>query len=507
MLYSENLRVLWYRYFLMDLAAYLVATLGVAYAKFGFDFRTINVRAYLVAVMLLGILVLVGLYFSGVYETESLLNVQSLTYAKIMLMAAMAFYILSFYIRGVSFSRVFFTLVFPAGLILSLSWRATLIAYHRRTLGEDIRRPFLAYGFEGEAAELLRRLESETHIRILKEYPTAYPILERLAALSETAAGRERSIRASEPYPAGLSSRVHTAQKRWQGNEEQPQGPHQGPPQGPLGLEMLGGADKPGLILCESERIPLQELVEYCELNYIPFFIVPSINRHISLPFQVMNSNQLLVFGTKDRLLEGASSRLKRFFDIGLAVLGIGLSSWLMLAIWVLVRLTSPGKGIYAHVRLGLNGHPTRIYKFRTMYQDAEERLHALLQNEEMRSEFQANFKLGQDPRVTRLGRMLRRTSLDELPQLFNILKGDISLVGPRPIVPEELDKYGEHARIILRVKPGLTGFWQVNGRSDVSYAERIRLDLYYIHHWSLFLDLRILLKTVPVVLKGRGAQ
>ncbi|MHB1651428.1 MAG: sugar transferase [Desulfitobacteriaceae bacterium] len=493
MLYSESLSVLWYRYFLMDTMAYLLATLGVAYAKFGFDFRTINVGAYLGAIILLGILVIVGLYFSGVYETESLLNIQSIVYAKVILVDAMAFYILSFYIRDVSFSRVFFTAVFPASFVMSLLMRAALIAYHQRTLGEDIRRPFLAYGFDGESVDLLRRLESETNIRILKEYPTAYPILERLAALTETAAGRERRTNSSEESPARISL---LANKRIEREEGLPQG-----------LEQLSGGDKPGLIICESESVQLKELVEYCELRYIPFFIVPSINSHISLPFRVMDSNQLLVFGTKDLLLEGASKRLKRFLDIGLAALGIVLTSWLMLAVWVLVRVTSPGKGIYTHVRLGLNGRPTQIYKFRTMYRDAEERLREMLRNEGVRIEFQENFKLEQDPRVTSLGRLLRHTSLDELPQLFNILKGDISLVGPRPIVPEELDKYGEHARVILRVKPGLTGFWQVNGRSEVSYAERIRLDLYYIHHWSPLLDLRILLKTVPVVLKGKGAQ
>lgn len=506
MFYSENLRALWYRYFLADLIAYLAAAMAIAYAKFGFDFGTINIKAYFMMLLVLGILVAVQLYFSGAYETESLLDVHSLTYARVMLVTAMAFYVFSFYIRGVSFSRVYFTAVFPTGLVLSLCLRALLIAYHKRTLGDDLRRPFLAYGFEGDAVELLRRLESETEVRIIKEYPIGYPILQRLAAFAEAAAGRERkggtaalSLPRTRPA-AGLGGRNAVLRLGATAPEIEREEIE------PLGIELVDSLEKPGLIIYESEQIPIQELVEYCELNYIPFYIVPSINRHVSLPFRVVDSS-LLVFGTKDKLLEGASSRLKRFVDIGLALLGIALTSWLMLLVWTLVRITSPGKGIYVHERLGLNGRLTRIYKFRTMYEDAEERLREMLKDEKVRKEFEANFKLENDPRVTKLGRLLRRTSLDELPQLFNILKGDISMVGPRPIVPEELEMYGEHARIILRVKPGLTGFWQVNGRSDVSYAERIRLDMYYIRHWSFLLDLKILLKTIPAVLKGRGAQ
>ncbi|MDI3280997.1 MAG: sugar transferase, partial [Bacillota bacterium] len=145
--------------------------------------------------------------------------------------------------------------------------------------------------------------------------------------------------------------------------------------------------------------------------------------------------------------------------------------------------------------------------KFRTMIQDAEKVLRELLtQNPELAAEYRRDFKLRQDPRITRVGRFLRRTSLDELPQLINVLRGEMSLVGPRPIVPEEIEKYGFWGRFLLRVPPGVTGFWQVSGRSDVDYEERIKLDMYYINNWSLGLDLAILLRTIPAVLQRKGA-
>lgn len=142
------------------------------------------------------------------------------------------------------------------------------------------------------------------------------------------------------------------------------------------------------------------------------------------------------------------------------------------------------------------------------MVRDAQQQLAQLLAGDSaLRAEYEATYKLRHDPRITPLGRWLRRTSLDELPQLFNVLHGDLSLVGPRPIVASEIDKYGPAAATILRVPPGVTGLWQVSGRSDLDYAERVRLDLDYIAHWSIWLDLRILVATIPAVLRRRGAR
>lgn len=200
---------------------------------------------------------------------------------------------------------------------------------------------------------------------------------------------------------------------------------------------------------------------------------------------------------------------IKRAFDIifSLSILIIGLPVFLLIAL--LILCASPGKPIYAHQRIGRGGRPFRCYKFRTMYADADVRLKELLRtNQKLKEEWEKTYKLKKDPRVTAIGSFLRRTSLDELPQFWNVLKGDLSIVGPRPVVHEELHKYfGAKAPKILSVRPGLTGPWQVSGRSDIScYIKRIELDEFYIDNQSFLLDLKLVAKTIPAVLFSKGA-
>jgi exopolysaccharide biosynthesis polyprenyl glycosylphosphotransferase len=175
----------------------------------------------------------------------------------------------------------------------------------------------------------------------------------------------------------------------------------------------------------------------------------------------------------------------------------------LLLLIGLLVKLDSPGPILYRRRVLGQAGRPFDAFKFRTMVADAEALLAA---DAALREAFAKGYKLKDDPRVTRLGRLLRRTSLDELPQLFNVLRGEMSLVGPRMIAPDEAERYGKWQLNLLTVKPGITGPWQVQGRSDIPYEERVRLSMHYIRNYSLWLDLEILLRTVMVVLRGKGA-
>jgi exopolysaccharide biosynthesis polyprenyl glycosylphosphotransferase len=194
----------------------------------------------------------------------------------------------------------------------------------------------------------------------------------------------------------------------------------------------------------------------------------------------------------------------KRAFDLGLAVLLLLVTAPLMALIALLVRLTSPGPVIYRQWRCGLNGRTFQLYKFRSMYHDAE-RDQGLLSH--LNEADGPVFKIARDPRVTPLGRFLRKTSLDELPQLLNILKGDMSFVGPRPPLPEEVARYERWQRRRLRMKPGLTCLWALEGRSELSFARWMKLDMDYIDHWSLGLDFKILLRTIPRVLTGRGAS
>lgn len=196
----------------------------------------------------------------------------------------------------------------------------------------------------------------------------------------------------------------------------------------------------------------------------------------------------------------------KRSFDIVVASVLIVLLSPLLVVIGVVVRRDG-GPAMYGHVRIGCGAVPFNCLKFRSMVTNADAVLRELLDRDPLaRAEWEREFKLKDDTRITAIGRLLRKTSLDELPQLFNVLKGDMSLVGPRPIVSEELLRYGDNASYYLMAKPGMTGLWQVSGRNDVDYSTRVLLDVTYVKKLSLRTDIWILLRTVSVVLRGSGA-
>lgn len=194
---------------------------------------------------------------------------------------------------------------------------------------------------------------------------------------------------------------------------------------------------------------------------------------------------------------------LKRAMDISVSCFLLIALSPLMLIVAVLVKLSSSGPTLYRRISLGRSKTIFAAYKFRTMEVNADSILRS---RPALYREFLRTFKLEDDPRVTKLGRVLRKTSIDELPELINVLKGEMSLVGPRPIAPDERKRYGECYEKMLTVRPGLTGLWQANGRQSTSYEERVCLDMYYVEHCSLLLDLKILVRTVPAVLKMTGA-
>lgn len=196
---------------------------------------------------------------------------------------------------------------------------------------------------------------------------------------------------------------------------------------------------------------------------------------------------------------------VKRFADIVCSAIAIILLSPFFIIISIAIKATSKGPVIFVHKRVGKNGKKIGIYKFRSMVMNAEELIEKF--TPEQKEEFKKNFKLKNDPRITKIGKFLRETSLDELPQLFNILKGDLSIVGPRPIIEVETKIYGKYKDMLLSVKPGLTGFWAANGRSDTSYKRRRAMEIYYVKNRSLLFDIKIIFKTVISVFKGDGAK
>ena len=207
------------------------------------------------------------------------------------------------------------------------------------------------------------------------------------------------------------------------------------------------------------------------------------------------------------RLLESGSQRIKRTVDVCLASLLTLAALPFALLIAAAIVLETRGPVFFCHTRIGKGGRRFRLWKFRSMVVDADAVLKKhLAENPSNVFEWLQSRKLKNDPRVTRVGRLLRRSSLDELPQLWNVLRGDMSMVGPRPIIEEETAKYGAVFPLYLQVLPGLTGLWQVSGRNDTSYRKRTELDSWYIHHWTIRMDFVVLLKTVRAVICGTGA-
>lgn len=239
------------------------------------------------------------------------------------------------------------------------------------------------------------------------------------------------------------------------------------------------------------------------------FSLVPDLigTPMAGIEVSVLFSEEILLLHLRNNLARRSNRVFKRVFDLVCTVLGGLLISPLLLVIAICVAVDNRGSVIFAHRRVGRDGVPFDCYKFRTMRSGADKALRRYLKkNPEARKEWEENFKLADDPRVTRFGAFLRRTSLDELPQLWNVLKGEMSLVGPRPIVREEMERYGEFIREYLLVRPGITGMWQTSGRSDTTYEERVAMDTWYVRNWSVWIDFVYLFKTVKMVLSQKGA-
>lgn len=234
--------------------------------------------------------------------------------------------------------------------------------------------------------------------------------------------------------------------------------------------------------------------------------IPPRMGLGASLNVQYVLGEQSVLLVDRLETVPSLSRRAKRFFDVVISVGALLLLALPMVLVALAVRLDG-GPVIFGHERVGEGGRRFRCLKFRSMRRDAQEQLERLLESDaSARTEWEVSRKLKNDPRVTRLGKFIRKTNIDELPQLFNVIAGHMSLVGPRPVTESELDRYGDDAEGYLSVRPGLTGLWQVSGRSDTTYAQRVGLDAWYVKNWSPWHDFAILMKTVPAVLSRRGA-
>jgi exopolysaccharide biosynthesis polyprenyl glycosylphosphotransferase len=283
------------------------------------------------------------------------------------------------------------------------------------------------------------------------------------------------------------------------------------------GLVSLGSADKLGEII---EQYNIGEVIlassAYSSRDYLldifrKYGVTDRVNIRMSSGLYEILTTSLtvnefayvpLVYVNKVRLT-GIDNVLKTILDYVFSTLSLIVLSPILLLIAFLVKISSRGPVLHRRLVMGLNGKKFYALKFRTMVTNGDE---ILDKYPELKAELARNHKLKHDPRITRVGAFLRKFSLDELPQLFNVLKRDMSLVGPRMISPEEVSMYKQFDMNLLTVLPGITGLWQVSGRSDISYDERVRLDMYYVRNWSIWLDLQLLYQTIPAVLKGHGA-
>ncbi|MFG2007334.1 sugar transferase [Spirillospora sp. NPDC048911] len=264
------------------------------------------------------------------------------------------------------------------------------------------------------------------------------------------------------------------------------------------------GADSVAVLACpEMDGVALRRLAWQIERDDVELVVAPALMDAAGPRISIRPVAGLPLLHVEHPELDGGRKFLKSLFDRVGALAGLAFLSPLILAIAIAIRVTSSGPVLFRQVRVGRDGGEFTVLKFRTMVVDAEARKVDLIERNENDGVL---FKIRHDPRITRVGRWLRRYSLDELPQLINVARGHMSLVGPRPPLPDEVAKYGDDVRRRLVVKPGMTGLWQVSGRSDLTWEESVRLDLRYVDNWSLALDLQIMWKTWSAVFRGSGA-
>ncbi|WP_131736714.1 sugar transferase [Actinomadura roseirufa] len=264
------------------------------------------------------------------------------------------------------------------------------------------------------------------------------------------------------------------------------------------------GADSVAVLACpEMDGVALRRLAWQIERDDVELVVAPALMDVTGPRISIRPVSGLPLLHVEHPELDGGRKVLKGLFDRAAALTGLVLLSPLLAVVAFLIKISGQGPVMFRQIRVGRGGREFTVLKFRTMVVDAEARKRALLESNENDGVL---FKIKEDPRITRVGRWLRRYSLDELPQLFNVVRGDMSLVGPRPPLPEEVAQYGGDVYRRLVVKPGLTGLWQVSGRSDLTWEESVRLDLRYVDNWSLALDLQIMWKTWSAVFRGSGA-
>jgi exopolysaccharide biosynthesis polyprenyl glycosylphosphotransferase len=416
--------------------------------------------------LILPLLWVAALWLAGAYD-DRYIGTGSDEFRKVLnagvsLIAALA--ILSYVIKT-DLSRAYLVITMPGVTALDLVARYILRKrLHKLRADGRCMSTVIAVGHEPAVADLITELRRDK-----------YHGLRVVAACVAEAAGAEV---AGIPVAGGLDD-VTTAVRRC-------------------------GADTVAVLSCpEIDGIKLRSLAWELEKTGTDLCVAPSLLDVAGPRTTVRPAAGLTLLHVDHPQLSGPRQVMKGLFDRCAAGAALALLSPLMCTLAIAIRLTDSGPAFFTQTRVGKDGRPFKIYKFRTMVVDAERLRGGLMASNDLDGVL---FKLRRDPRVTAIGARLRRWSVDELPQLVNVFRGDMSLVGPRPALPDEAAEYADHVRRRLVVRPGLTGLWQVSGRSDLSWEESVRLDLRYVENWSFALDLQILWKTISVIFRGSGA-
>ncbi len=452
-----------YKAVLADLGCAAGGVLAAAQLRFGTDVT----RAYLALSLALPLLWITALWLAGAYDTR-FIGTGSDEFRKVLnagvgLTATIAIFS---YAVNLQLSRGYVVIALPCVTVFDLFARYAMRKHlHRKRAAGKCLYSVIAVGHEPAVADLVKELKRDQY--------------HGLTVAGACVAGPgERDEVAGVPVYGGLDD-ITAAVKAFE-------------------------ADTVAVTACpEMDGRRLRSLAWELEKTGTDLCVSPALLDVAGPRTTIRPTAGLTLLHVDHPQLGGFRQVLKSLFDRCAAAVGLIMLAPVMAVVAATIRLYDRGPVLFTQLRVGKDGHSFRIYKFRTMVVDAEQRRAQLLASNDSDGVL---FKLRQDPRVTAVGTHLRRWSLDELPQLFNVFLGHMSLVGPRPALPDEAEKYAEHVRRRLVVKPGITGLWQVNGRSDLSWEESVRLDLRYVENWSFALDLQILWKTVSVILQRSGA-
>jgi exopolysaccharide biosynthesis polyprenyl glycosylphosphotransferase len=439
-------------------------------AALGLRFGGHITREYAILSLTLPMLWVVALRLSGAYD-DRFIGTGSDEFRKVLnagvsLTAALAIFS---YLINTELSRFYLVVTMPSvtviGLVVRYVRRKRL--HRRRAMGQCMS-SVVAVGYEAAVADLVNELRRDSYHGL------------SVVATCLAGTGAEAEKVAGVPVFGGVAvGEIADAVRR-------------------------SGADTVAVLSCpEIDAAGLRQLAWELEKTNTDLCVAPALLDVAGPRTTVRPTAGLTLLHVDHPQLSGPRTALKGLFDRCMAALALLLLSPLMVVVAIAIRLHDRGPALFAQTRVGKDGHTFKIYKFRTMVVDAEARLAELMPANDLDGVL---FKLRRDPRITPIGAKLRKYSIDEFPQFINVLKGEMSLVGPRPALPSEAARYADHVHRRLVVKPGLTGMWQVNGRSELSWEESVRLDLRYVENWSFALDLQILWKTVWVVLGGSGA-